>query len=239
MEKENIRISAKNLGQLALPGFCPRCFYIKLKLQFKLPFQIFPGIFSSIDSYSKKITWTYFEKYQKLTPWFSDYDFVKPLPVPGWSRFSFVDKDTNIELRGTPDEIFLMKNNSYAIIDYKTARFTAHQDSLSGMYKIQLNSYALIAEKTKLFSPVEKLILTYYEPFGGLLEVKQLEEVLKEDGFNMPFSVHLLEIDLDAERVGELLKEVRGLVDRAVVPVGRDGCEDCRRLGEMMGVVGR
>ncbi|MHA1973162.1 MAG: hypothetical protein ACTSW1_09225, partial [Candidatus Hodarchaeales archaeon] len=89
MEKQPIRISAKNLGQLALPNYCPRCFYIKLKLNNKLPWQIFPGIFSSIDSYSKKITWTYFEKYKKLPPWFSG-EFVKPIPVPHWSKFSFV-----------------------------------------------------------------------------------------------------------------------------------------------------
>jgi hypothetical protein len=59
---EQGQISAKNLGSLALQDFCPRCFYLKLKLRFKLPFQIFPGIFSSIDSYSKKITWTYYKK---------------------------------------------------------------------------------------------------------------------------------------------------------------------------------
>ena len=73
MQKQQIRISAKNLGQLALPDYCPRCFYIKLNLNNKLPWQIFPGIFSTIDSYSKKITWLYFEKYKKLPSWFDPY----------------------------------------------------------------------------------------------------------------------------------------------------------------------
>ena len=50
-----LRISAKNLGALALPGFCPRCFWLKLKAQNRLPFQIFPGIFSSIDAYTKRV----------------------------------------------------------------------------------------------------------------------------------------------------------------------------------------
>jgi hypothetical protein len=54
-DNQTIQISAKNLGILALPEYCPRCFWLKLKLQFKLPYQIFPGIFSSIDSYSRKI----------------------------------------------------------------------------------------------------------------------------------------------------------------------------------------
>ena len=92
MEKQQIRISAKNLGQLALPDYCPRCFYIKLKLNNKLPWQIFPGIFSTIDSYSKKITWQYFEKYKKLPSWFAPYGKFKGLlPVHGWSKFSIVD----------------------------------------------------------------------------------------------------------------------------------------------------
>ena len=34
---EQIKISAKNLGQVALEDFCPRCFWIKLKMANKLP----------------------------------------------------------------------------------------------------------------------------------------------------------------------------------------------------------
>jgi len=40
---EVLRISDKNLGALALPDFCPRCFWLKAKAK-KLPFQIFTGI---------------------------------------------------------------------------------------------------------------------------------------------------------------------------------------------------
>jgi len=52
---EPLRISAKNIGALALPDFCPRCFWLKLKARNRLPFQIFPGIFSSIDAYTKRV----------------------------------------------------------------------------------------------------------------------------------------------------------------------------------------
>jgi hypothetical protein len=51
---DSLRISAKNLGALALPDFCPRCFWLKSRTKV-LPFQIFPGIFSSIDSYTKRV----------------------------------------------------------------------------------------------------------------------------------------------------------------------------------------
>src|SRR5205814_9298993 len=54
--KTQLRISAKTLGLLALPNFCSRCFHTRMHCGDKLPFQIFPGIFASIDSYSKKVT---------------------------------------------------------------------------------------------------------------------------------------------------------------------------------------
>ncbi len=47
---EPITISAKNLGALAMRNFCPRYFWIGMHMD-RLPYQIFPGIFSSIDSY--------------------------------------------------------------------------------------------------------------------------------------------------------------------------------------------
>ena len=49
-----LRISAKNLGVLSLPNFCPRCFWLKTHAK-QLPFQIFPGIFSSINAYTKRV----------------------------------------------------------------------------------------------------------------------------------------------------------------------------------------
>ena len=53
-------------------------------------------------------------------------------------------------------------------------------------------------------------MLVYYEPHGGILEVDQLEEVLLEEGFNLPFSAHLLELELNPEQIIKpLLREVR------------------------------
>ena len=46
---EPITIAAKNLGGLAMPGFCARCFWIHMHAE-GIPYQIFPGIFSSIDA---------------------------------------------------------------------------------------------------------------------------------------------------------------------------------------------
>jgi len=58
---DQLRISAKDLGELAKPDFCPRCFWLKRHAK-PLPFQIFPGIFSSIDSYTKKVVHAWMDR---------------------------------------------------------------------------------------------------------------------------------------------------------------------------------
>ncbi len=231
---DQIQISAKNLGILALQDYCPRCFWLKLKLQFKMPYQIFPGIFSSIDSYSKKITWNYYEKHKKLPPWFSEFgEFSKPIPVPGWSQFYLIDEETNIKLTGVPDDIFQIEDGSYFIPDYKTAKYTANQDHLLPMYKVQLNGYSLIAESIGI-SPVSGVGLIYYEPQTDMT-VDKLDQVLLDKGFRMEFKAHCLEVELKPEEVVKpLLAEVRRLADIRQSPEGRRGCGDCGLVSKMV-----
>ena len=237
VKKNLLQISAKNLGQLSLPDYCPRCFYIKLKLGFKLPYQIFPGIFSSIDSYSKKITWRYYEKHNVVPPWFNSLGkVVKPIPVPHFSKFNFVDKKTQVKLTGVPDEIFLLENGTYIIIDYKIAKYTPNQDLLMPMYRVQLNGYALIFEKLGLGS-ISGLSLCYYEP---QTEVGQgsIDSQVVEAGFNMKFNAHIEQVELDpGGTVMPLLKKVREIGSRETSPAGSKGCEECRKVGEMVGMV--
>ena len=86
--------------------------------------------------------------------------YVNP---PHYSKFSILDRETNVVLRGTPDGILVMQDGSHLIVDYKTAKFTAHQDELFPMYEVQLNAYAVIGEQ-KGFAPVSGLALVYTEP---------------------------------------------------------------------------
>ena len=52
---EPLRISAKTLGEVTLPYFCPRCFWLKLHAK-HLPFQIFPGIFRPIEIFEGRVS---------------------------------------------------------------------------------------------------------------------------------------------------------------------------------------
>src|SRR6267142_3643771 len=142
---QRIQISAKNLGALAVSSFCPRCFWVRMKCGDRLPFQIFPGIFSSIDSYSKKVTTAHFRRHRRVPIWFNGFgELGEPVPVPGWSKFQMLDPETNILLTGVPDEVLRHPQRGTWIGDYKTARVTDTQDTLAAMYEVQLNCYALI-----------------------------------------------------------------------------------------------
>ena len=81
-------VSAKQLGELALPFNCRRCFWIKAKLKSNLPYQSFPGIFSSIDSYTKKMVKGWFDRHGKAPEWMSDLGTLKEyINPPGSLRY--------------------------------------------------------------------------------------------------------------------------------------------------------
>ncbi len=231
-----IRISAKDLGVFALPGFCPRCTWLKLHAANKLPFQIFPGIFSSIDSYTKKFICSHFEKYGHFPEWLGESDqFTGLVKKLHHSNFNTVDMENDVLLTGVPDEILTLKNGSYFILDYKTAKYTATQDSLLPLYEVQLNGYAFIAERTGL-SPVQRIALAYLEPQTGLTS-DNVEKFSTEDGFVLPFSGKVLELDLRPEIIPDYLKNVRELYDQPAPPQGKTDCKDCLLLENLFKIL--
>jgi hypothetical protein len=226
-----LRISAKDLGYLAMPEFCPRCFWIKTHC--KLPYQIFPGIFSSIDSYSKKITWLHYRKEGKLPPWFCALGMAgEPIPIPSAREFQIVDEDTGVVLCGIPDDIF-RDTDGIIIIDYKTARFTENADALIPIYRVQLNGYAYIAEQLGL-GPVKKLWLVYYEPQTSITDESLVTNV---DGFAMHFKAHCMELTLDTTMITPLLKKAKEIFEMEEISNSKEGCKDCVAIQKLNEVI--
>ena len=218
---EQIRISAKNLGAMALPDFCPRCFWIKMHTK-TLPWQIFPGIFSSIDAYTKKVahSWIdnggmpHFMKELGVTGW---------LPTPHWSKFSRAHKESGIILSGVPDDLWVVKGGIH-IPDYKTAKFTMNQDKLLPMYEVQENGYGWIAEGQGM--DIVGLSLIYMEPVtteeaavGGACD----------EHFKMQFEPHYLPIDKDKDTLEAMLEKARRIYDEPA-PDSLSSCKDCAAL---------
>lgn len=227
-----LQISAKDLGYLALDNACSRCFWVKTHA--KLPYQIFPGIFSSIDSFSKKVTNVHYEAKKTVPSWFlTQWDFVQPVPTPSRATFFVDDPSARVKLTGVPDEVFQKKDKSYFIADYKTARFTENSDQLMPMYVVQLNAYAYIGDRTTL-KPVTGLGLVYYEPPSDL-ELKQLNNVLLDDGFYMSFRAKLHPVALKPDEViPPLMIKARDIFESTSPPKARDGCEDCKKIDALI-----
>jgi len=227
-----LRISAKTLGELALPDFCPRCFWLKLHAK-HLPFQIFPGIFSSIDAYTKRVVHAWMDR-NGGAPFGLDGlgDVTGYIEPPHWSRFTMELPEHNILLTGAPDGILTLGDGSIAIIDYKTAKFTPAQDKLMPMYVVQLNGYAVIAEHQGI-GRVSKLALVYAEPVTDVKTAAQ-PEIHTDDGFSMPFSVSIHPVKLDPDMLEPLYHQARQIYELPEAPKGREGCEDCEKLDHLM-----
>lgn len=222
-----IRISAKNLGELAMPNFCPRCFWLKLRLNNKLPFQIFPGIFSSIDSYTKNIIHAFFDMNGKFPVWLDGLgELVAYQKPPHYSKFNIYDSESNVLLTGSPDGVFVRPDNSHLIADYKTAKYTGKQDQLMPMYEVQLNAYAVIGERCGL-SPVSGLALIYMEPVTHGDAVVDSTNY-RDDGFAMGFAAYIHKVEVNPSSIQPLLARVREIYELASAPVGCDGCSDCQ-----------
>ena len=226
---EPIQISAKVLGQVAMPDFCPRCFWIKLHTQ-KLPWQIFPGIFSTIDAYTKKIVHQWIDRKEGRPKFIDDLGITGYMKVPHWSKFR-TETEFGIILSGAPDDLLVCRDDTIHIPDYKTAKFTETQDKLYPMYAAQVNGYAKIAMATGL--NVTGTSLIYMEPQTDEKAVELCGKMSKY--FTMPFNPHFLPVELNIESLDPLLERARKIYD-SHVPFGRENCPDCIALKQIIGI---
>lgn len=231
--RDKHRISGKDLGALALAEFCPRCFWLERHSPHGLPYEGgFPGIFSSIDSYSKHLVHGWFDRHGGAPPWLAPLgDVTGYIEPPHHSKFRMHDPASGLTLTGAPDALFTRQDGSILIGDYKTARFTPAQDALLPLYTIQLNAYAMIAEDLGM-GPVSGLALIYTEPVTAP-EVARSDAVVRDEGFAMGFSAHILAVPIDPAQVRRLLARARAILDHLDPPPSRPECEDCRRLADV------
>lgn len=231
-----LKISGKNLAELALPNVCPACFRIRVHLDAqtsienkKIPYQIpMPGIFSNLDSHIKHVVKHYFETHGIVPPWFPDIGakIVSIESPPGWQKFNTLVPNHNIFLTGALDVVFKLNDGSYAFGDYKTARFSETHDSLMPLYRAQLHNYLEIAKRKGIFTPISKLFLIYAEP----LDYKPDDGVYKltdfEDVFKLHFRVIPKILEIDPTLTENLLKKARAIMDDPN-PEGLVNCSNC------------
>jgi PD-(D/E)XK nuclease superfamily len=232
-----IQISAKNLGAVALPTFCPRCLWFKFHMN-KLPWQMFPGIFSSIDSYNKRLVHAWFDDHNVVPPWLASLGEVVGYHKASfhYSHFQALVSTHNIRLTGSPDDVLILRNGSHVIIDYKTAKYTSHADTLYPMYEVQLNVYAFLGDALGL-APIAGLALVYMEPVTTVAAASNTKNHLV-DGFGMDFQATVHPVAINVELLDPLLATVRRVFDCADPPVRSVGCKDCRAVDDLVAVAG-
>jgi len=223
--KTETRISGKVLAKLNMPDFCPRCFWIQHRAK-SLPWQLFPGIFSSIDAYTKKVMHSYLDNNSTPPPWIPEGKEVKGyLPTPHWSKFKRLDPQTGITVSGAMDDLFVCGNGSHLIPDYKTAKYTEGQDKLLPMYEAQLNSYGWVHEAG---NAVDSLWLVYCEPATDICAGHD------KIGFDLPFTYRAIEIKKDNDLVPSLLVKASGIISQDKPPQPSSTCKDCAAMREII-----
>lgn len=228
-----IRISASRLGEILVDDVCQRCYWLKLHLNHHLPFQTFPSIFSSIDSYTKDIVHSWFDAHGLPPQWLSQLGPIASYQEPKhWSEFHTIDHEYNIHLNGVADAIFKRPNASYIIADYKTARFRDRENKkLMPRYNVQLNTYARIAADCGP-APISHLALVYLEPTTKGPAMNYCDNC-REDGYVMGFQARVIEIPLDDGLLRQAMARTRALFDLTDAPDGAPGCTDCIRILEL------
>lgn len=218
-EKTRLKyIGVKDLGKLVTANFCQRCFWFERHFG---PFPtMFPGIFSVLDSVSKKSVYRSFFQRKKLPDWLEIPDVVA---LPRMEDVGTAETLLNRKylvikheksgwiLRGAPDAVFKLRDGTLHIADFKTARYTQKQDELFPVYEIQLNGYSLLAHKFK----ISKLSLVYCEP----------DSELKDDSdFSLKFTTKIVPIDLNSQIIPGLLTRAREIVELKNPPEARPEC---------------
>ena len=98
-------ISAKDLGRLNMPDFCPRCFWIERHVD--KPPGIFPGIFSTLDAITKRSTHRSFVERGEKPNWLEIEDLVEV--EEGDTYFKLPVEQGDWILTGYPDDILESK----------------------------------------------------------------------------------------------------------------------------------
>ena len=198
-----------------------------------LPYQIIPGIFSSIDSYVKKLVHDHFDRRGRAPQWLAPLEVVGYMATPTWRHFNYTFERYGIRVGGTPDEMLLRHDEKLVIPDYKTARCTETQDGLFPEYEVQLNSYALIAEKQG-YPEVAEIPLVYLEP---RTECGEYCEFYRDGGFQMAFDAKIVRIEHRPALLEPLLERARSIYEMTEPPQGRLGCKNGDGLDGLFGAL--
>jgi CRISPR/Cas system-associated exonuclease Cas4 (RecB family) len=213
---ENWKISPSDLTFLW--DECPRCFYLKVRHNFRRPGLPFPKIFTKIDLLMKDIYLG--ESTQKISPLLPP---GKTIMGGRWVTSAPImtsDGEYGAYIQGIFDTVVQFEDGSYGVVDFKTSE--AREEHIE-FYGRQLTAYAYAlthpAPGKLHLSPVSKLGLLYFEP-----------QALAEDptkGLSLSGPARWVEIPLDEARFLEFMGRVLALLSLPEPPAANPECSFC------------
>ncbi len=223
-----LHISAKQLGNLALENFCPRCLYMDYKLNLKYQGMIFPGILSKMDAIQKKSVVKYYDKYGHLPNWLESEGIIgKPKICPGPKTFFTSIK--GVILSGSIDLLIETPSKELIIIDFKTASPKDGYDPFMPVYNVQLQGYAKITEDLNL-GKVVGLYLVYFSAQTSVT-LDNIDSYVRTEDLEVSFDVVVKKLELNPEQtIGLLVDKFKNIITGNSLPERHPDCIECDRL---------
>ena len=233
-----LTISATELGGYAGFRFCARCAWIRMHLR-PLPWQGFPGIFSSIDRFTKQVIVNHLERESRLPPWLDGIgEAVQHLDPPHWSKFQATDDATAATLRGEADAVFILADGNLRHRRLQDIALQPRQPQPAPRLPGPAQRLRLDRQPPRLPAPSPAWPSPTWNPATDD-EAGQDPNAIDADGFSLGFRPRLVEVDLDPERLlPPLLRQAARLHALPMPPEPQSKCRDCTALQNVLDALG-
>lgn len=244
------KITARNLGNLALADPCLSCFWWLSNIRFHAPFDFGAAIFRDCQAMQEAVIGHFLDTDGSLPKEFAPFcDIKERMDVnKRYDHFGYMH-ESGVWLYGEPDEVMRRKDNTGVIWDHKTAhpkvaveeadgtaaKGKKKEDRFRPMYDIQVSGYALIGEVGLNLGRFSAGALCYWDVQHKAV-VADPESFIDDGMFYAAFAPVIYEVELDYSTIDDLLKEALKVWKSKVPPEGRKGCKDCRKLQALLAI---
>jgi len=226
-----LRITPKRVGLTALATFCAACFWYRLHMRFRMPFDMFAGgIFKQAEQAEMAVFGHLLEREGGLPKEFGPFrDIDGRVDFPrDWRQFQYRPQ-SGLLLYGEPDEVCSLSSGGIAILDHKTAKPKNGEDPFLPCYQCQTIGYGLIAEQGLELGEVRKAGLIYWAAAHEDV-VSEPEKFYRSSQMWLPFAPKPVAFDVDYEILNEPIKEALRLWKAKTPPEHAESCRDAPKI---------